>query len=47
MSMDHSCRVFETQPLAIECNPLGVDCSGLKGAARTAWVRGDRQYRRY
>jgi hypothetical protein len=36
MSMDHSCRVFETQPLEIERDPLGVDRSGLEVAARGA-----------
>ena len=36
MSMDRSCRVFETQPLEIERDPLGVDRSGLEVAARGA-----------
>jgi hypothetical protein len=40
MSMGHSCRVFEAQPLEIERDPLGVDRSGLEvpaRGARAAW----------
>jgi hypothetical protein len=36
MSMDHSYRVFDTQPLEIERDPLRVDCSALETAVRRA-----------
>jgi hypothetical protein len=48
MSMDHSCRVFATQPLEIERDPLGVDRSGLEVAARgarAAWDDSSRLHR--
>jgi hypothetical protein len=36
MSMDHSYRVFETQPLEPERDPKRADRSGLEAAARCA-----------
>ena len=45
--MDHSCRVFATQPLEIERDPLGVDRSGEVAArgARAAWDDSSRLHR--
>jgi hypothetical protein len=36
MSMDHSYRVFETQPLQAERDSMRADRSGLENAARRA-----------